>query len=249
MTTKRKRSTFYFIGQLSPEDLCIKFHPGEIKLGNGLILDIYQHGLAIWIPGTTQEFSKLKSQALEAVEIVLNTFMLITGGKLNFRLINWVEAKGVVSKKNTIGFIISHPKIIHRKERSRHSSAWRRIGKHYLRIKRSFYHRIALRDYNNCMNSSTEDAYFYAFRIIEDIRAATTQHLPKGLKKKDYWDEMHKALGTNESMLKPLTDVSESVRHGDLKNKSVQKANKDVLRQIAVDVMKKEFKRTFKGLI
>ena len=138
--------------------------------------------------------------------------------------------------------------MIYPKEKSRHSNAWRKAGKHYLKIKTSFHHRIALRDYNNCINSSTEDAYFYAFRIIEDIRAATTQHLPKGQKKQVYWDEMHKVLGTNEKMFKPLTDVSESVRHGDLKARVVRKANKDVLRNIAIDVMKREFKRTVQRL-
>jgi hypothetical protein len=249
---KKEISTYYFIGRLSPAEFCTNFNPGEIHLGNGLVLDIFQDGISIWIPGTRENFDAIRSMVVETFDITITTFMFITNLKLNFNLQSWVEAKGIVSKKNIIGFIIPPgAKRINPNRRSRVSASWRKAGKYYLRIKDSFYHKVALKDYKNLINTLDDDAFFYAYRVVEDIRGAVTQHLPDGLKKDKYWEEMHKVLGTNKGQIDPLVRVSEKVRHGDVHSQVVIEARKrrDQIINIALEVMKKEFKRTFKGLI
>lgn len=62
---------------------------------------------------------------------------------------------------------------------------------------------------------------------------------------------MHKKLGTSYANLKPLTEAAKAVRHGNLSSQKLNNAiqNKDKLIKSAVEVMRKEFKRAFPGLI
>lgn len=68
--------------------------------------------------------------------------------------------------------------------------------------------------------------------------------------KSEYWSEMHKILGTSETTIKPLTEVAEKVRHGNLSHPLLIQArkNRDQIINIGIDVMRREFKLKFKGL-
>jgi hypothetical protein len=249
---KKEISTYYFIGRLSPAEFCTNFNPGEIHLGNGLVLDIFQDGISIWIPGTRENFDAIRSMVVEAFDITITTFMFITNLKLNFNLQSWVEAKGIVSKKNIIGFIIPPgARRINPNRRSKYSALWRRAGRFYLKIKESFHHKIALSDYKNLINTYGDDAFFFAYRIVEDIRRTVTHHLGDGLEKEKYWREMHNILGTNKSQIDPLVKVAEKVRHGEVDAQVVIEARerRDQIIKIALEIMKSEFKRSFRGLI
>src|SRR5258708_5511749 len=106
MSHKNKKSTYYFIGRLSPVEFCSKFNPGEIHLGNGFVLEVFWDGIAIWIPGTQKKFDLLRPKVMDAFEIITNAFILITNTRLNFTLQSWIEAKDCTSKSNLIGFIL-----------------------------------------------------------------------------------------------------------------------------------------------
>lgn len=249
---RRPISTYFFIGRLSPAEDCSKFHPGEIRLDKNWMLDICRDGISIWIPGTRKSFDELKPAVLDAFDIVINTFMLITGERLDFNFQNWVETRGIVSKSNMIGWIVSSfASKATPKKRNKFNVAWRKVGKFYPKILANFYHRMALRDFKSCITISGDDAFFYAYRIVEDIRRAVTINLADGLPTDKYWEEMHSILGTSKKQIDPLTRVAKYVRHGDTKSHIVRGARrrKKQLIEIALSVMKKEFKWTFKGLI
>lgn len=244
-------STFYFIGKLHPWEACVNFNPGEVHLGNGWVFELITDGTAIWIPGTDRKFNELRSEVQEAFEIIITTFVLITNKKLSFTLQNWVEAVDIVSKKNWIGFILPPGSSASKANpKSRVNVVWRRVGKAYIKIKNSFYHKLALRDFRNCIESRGDDSFFYAFRIVEDVRHAVTSHLPEGKTRDFYWQEMHKILGTSKQAIEPLTEVAEKVRHGDLNNKVVIEArkNREAILNIAYSILRDEFKRSFKIL-
>jgi hypothetical protein len=246
------KSTYYWIGRLSPSEFCTDFNPGEIHLGNGWVLDIFQDGISIWIPGINKTFDKLKPLIIDAFEIIITSFMFITNKKLNFNLQSWVEAKGVVSKSNMIGFLIPPgAKEISPNPRSRASAAWRKAGRYYLKINNSFYHKLSLKDYKNCISTLGDDSFFFAYRIVEDIRKAVTQHLPDNLEEANYWNEMHKILGTSKKQIDPLTEAAKEVRHGNINSKIIVNARKkrEYILSIAFNIMKNEFKRSFKGII
>lgn len=248
----KNTSTYFFIGRLSPPRYCRYFNPGEIYLGNGFVLDIFNQLVCLWIPGTKKSYLEIRTEAMETLDIVITTFTFITGKKLSFSIENWVETKGVISKHNIIGYLIPpEDKLFAPPRKHKYAYAWKRAAKFYPKIEGSFYHRMALKDYKSCINTLGDDAFFYAYRIVEDIRRATTIHLPDGLKSQAYWDKMHSILRSNKKLIDPLTKVSEEIRHGNLINKTVTSArlHRKRLINIAIKIMRKEFKRSFKGLI
>lgn len=252
MANKHKKSTYYFIGRLSPVEFCTKFNPGELHLGNGFVMEVFWDGIAIWISGTAKTFDVLRPQVMNAFDVVISTFILLTNNRINFTLQSWVEAKKCISRNNIIGFIIPPgTKISTPNPKSRPSVAWRKAAKYYSKIEKNFYHRMALKDFNNCINAYGDDSFFYAYRVVEDVRRAITGHMKEGLDTKEYWKEMHRILGTTKGQIEPLTRVSEKVRHGEINHSIMKNArkNKEKIVNISIAILKKEFKRSFKGLL
>ncbi len=241
-------STYYVIGKLAPEDDCRDFNPGEILMGEDWILDIFHAGISVWKAGETRDFGDVKQLMIDAMETAVGCFNLITDLKLRVTSQSWLEARGVVSKHNVIGWFMPRMDARWTFERSAAvNDIWRRIGSFVFRINDSFYHKMALRDYRSSMENSGDDAFFYAYRMLEDIRRAVTQKYDA----ESNWPEMHAILGTNESELKPLTDVATKVRHGQVHDPLVKSARgkSTELLKLGADVLIKEFNRTFPGLV
>jgi hypothetical protein len=252
MTNQSSRSTYYFIGRLYPVEFCSKFNLQETNIGDGMILEVFWDGIAIWVAGTKKDFNLLRPKVGEAFELVIAAFILITNVKIGLTLQSWVQAKNCVSKNNVIGFIIPPgSKLPSPSQKSKSSLAWKKAGKYYSNISKSFYHRLALKDFKTCVSTYGDDAFFYAYRIIEDIRRAATSHMPDGLETKEYWNEMHKKLGTSKAQIDPLTKISEAIRHGDLNNSVLKHArkNREKMLNIATSILKAEFKIAFKGFL
>ena len=238
-------STFYFIGRLSPSTWCKNFNPGELHFGDGYVLDVFQELVSIWVPGTDQPFEKVRNQALEHVDTCVSLFSFLTNKNIDFRITNWIEAKETDSQKNTIGYFQGKENIPRApSKKNKDNIVWRKISKDLWKVEDSFFHKAALKDYKNFKNASGDDAFFYAYRILENIRRAATNG-------SDEWNKMHKILGTKEAQIKPLTDVSTKVRHGEFNCGILLEARqrKEEIVNIAIDIMKLEFKRSFKGLI
>ena len=240
-------STYYVVGKLSPEEDCRDFNPGEIQIDDGWVIDIFHAGMSIWKAGESRTFGDVKAIMLDVLETSVICFNLISGLKLKFANQSWLEARGVISKSNTIGWFLSRmdDKWTFNPE-AEVNKIWRRIGPFVFPINDSFQHKMALRDYRSCVENPGDDTFFYAYRMLEDVRRAAT-------KKDDEknWPDMHSILGTTEEELKPLTNVSEKVRHGEVHDPIViesRKKRKELLK-IGIDVMKKEFDRAFPGLL
>lgn len=154
-------TTYYFVGKFSPEEACIWFKPGEIHLGNKWVLDIYKSGIAFWNPEVDQRAPEIRAFVEETLDTIVTTFNFITKLKLKYTIYNLIEARDVVSKSNLIWWYL--PEFYIKKpasHKNRWSRAWRKSGKFYRKIGISFYHRIALKDYQNCIDSLGDDAFF-----------------------------------------------------------------------------------------
>lgn len=245
-------STYYFLGRLSPSSACSSFRVDNLQIGDGLVFEVIYDGVSIWKAGVEEDFHSMRSQVLGAFEIIINTFIFLTGDNLGFSLQEWIEAKEVVADKNVVGFIV-HKRVLENKAdpQSNESQAWRKAGQFYEKINLSFNHRIALNDHKNALNTiNTDDCFFYAYRCLENVCRSIAQPAD-GEIKAAHWNQMHNVLETSFDQIKPLKDAADAVRHGDLSAAQLISArqSKDQMIQIAVDVMKKEFVRTFQGLI
>ena len=245
-----KTDTYFYIGKLSPDDSCRLFNPGEIPLENGWVLDIFAAGIHLWNPELDPKSYDVRAYAMETYNILVACFNFITKSNLKFVINNLIEAKGVRSDSNLIwGFYPD--KYIKRPggRQNKFNVAWKRVGKAFPKIRNSFYHRIILQDYQNCIGSSVDDRFFYAYRIIENVRRATTQHL-KDFDDKEYWDDMHQILRTNKPQIGELIEVARKVRHGDFKDPVLMKARKNPtpIIESAYKIMEMEFRRSFKSL-
>ena len=240
-------STYYVVGKLSPEEDCRDFNTQEIKIGDGWIIDVFHAGISIWKAGENRSFGEIKTLMLDALETAVICFNLVTGLRLKVMAQSWLEARGVVSKSNMIGWFV--PRMDERwtlDPKAEVNRIWRNIGPFVFQINGSFQHKIALRDYRNCVENPGDDSFFYAHRMLEDVRRAAT----KKYDEEKNWPAMHAILGTKEEELEPLTHVSEKVRHGAVHHPIVVEArkNRDALLKLGIDVLKKELNRTFPGL-
>lgn len=243
--------TYFYLGKLYPEENCIYFNPGEIPLEKGWVLDIYASGMHLWNHRLNPKKYDVRAFVKEAYSILVSAFNFITDSKLRYVQTNLIEAKGIKSKNNLIwGFydktFLKRPG----SRKNRFNRAWKRIGKSFPSLRRSFYHKVILRDYQNCIDSVGDDRFFYAYRIIENVRRVTTRHLPN-FEDKEYWDDMHKILGTNRSQIEGLISAAKMVRHGDFKDLKLRRArrNADAILETAFRFMAIEFKRSFKNII
>ena len=157
----------------------------------------------------------------------------------------------VKAKRNLIWTLDYPTKGYSANKGARVNVTWRRVAKFFPNISESFYHKLMLKDYYNCINDSGDDAFFFAYRILEDIKEAI--NLEKGITDEKDWHELHRALNTDEAFIKPLTGIATKVRHGNLNSSVVLAARRKNRRQkilnIAFDLMKREFKRKFTGFL
>jgi hypothetical protein len=104
-------------------------------LGDDWILDIFHAGISVWKAGETQSFGDVKQLMLDAMETAVDCFNLITALKLKPTSQSWLEARGVVSKHNVIGWFM--PRMDSRWTFERKAAVnvtWRRIGPFVFRI-------------------------------------------------------------------------------------------------------------------
>ena len=223
--------TYYFTATLNPPDYCHKFNPGELDLGGGYRLDIFFNGIAIWNPSLEAKYEVVSSFVYEAFHTVVAAFIFREHivynkayNKLSLTINRCIEAMDIKAEHNVIWTLDYAGKMYTPNTDALPNVTWRKVAKFFPQINSSFHHKIMLQDYYNCVNDFGDNAFFFAYRILEDIREEI--NLEKGIKKEQYWLEMHKVLDTNEAFMKPLTDVATKVRHGNLKSSVVVEARK-----------------------
>ncbi len=249
--------TYYFTATLSPAEYCRDFNPGELYLGNGYRLDIFFNGVTIWNPNIKNNFVKIYPFVKDALEIIMAAFVfreyVISKRifKFQFSIQRCIEAMSVKAKSNLIRTLDYPGKIYTPSTRARVNVTWRRVAKFFPEINRNFNHKIALKDYLTCINDSGDNAFFFAYRIIEDIKRGID--LENNITDEKDWSGVHRCLNTNKSFIDPLTSVAKEVRHGNLKSQVVLNVMKMKERErildISFELMRREFKRKFPGFL
>lgn len=242
-----KKSTYFFIGKLS--DQLARYQIQEMFLKNGFRIEIFLNGISIW-GSTNKNFSEIMSEVKETFNIIISAFVLRTNKPITYSLVNWVELKEKISKKNIIGWLFPpFSKIKPYSQKSRNNLDWKKSIWLFNNLKpNNGNHILALKDYYSAITDTSEDAFLFAFRSIEDVCRSINKC--SEIKSK-HWRKMHKTINTSEKQIEPLTEISQIVRHGNKNHKGVVKArkNREVLLKISQDVLRKEFTRSFPKFI
>jgi hypothetical protein len=240
----QNKSTYYFIGKHS--EYAAKYQVQQEPLGNGFHFEVYLDGIAIW-GSSDKPILELIPEIRETFDTIVAAYVFKTQRQLSYRVENWVEATNVVAPQNTIGWVLSRVDSAPLSRRSPSNTPWRRAALLYRLLAQgrgNINHRLALKDYYSAVMNRGDDAFVFAYRAVEDICRAVTGS--PNIEGKD-WQTMHRAIGTNKSMIDPLTRVSEHVRHGDILDSQVVQARsaKNQLINIAHQVISLELKRSF----
>jgi hypothetical protein len=248
LKVSKQLSTYFFIAQLNPESECRKFNPGELKLNDGWVVDIYYDLICIWNPSVQESFDNIRKFVPQAFTLLIDLFSFHTKKIITFQLQSWVEAKDVSSAKNVIGIFKSNLgsiKIPGQKHPT--NRVWRKVAKGFSVFKDNPNYRIAIKDYVSALRDGGDDAFFFAYRAVESICRSITG--TTGDLKISDWGKMHSRLSTSETKIKPLFKASTAIRHGDVKSSELitARSNRDNILNISREVLKAEFKISVKG--
>lgn len=250
---KKGNKTYYFIGNLAPAELCREFNPGELSLGNNYHLDIFFNGITIWNPILKSKFVKVSPFVQEAFQVLVAAFNfrqhMLTGERhrLSFTVQRCIEAMRVKANENLIWTLDYPGKAYSPNKRARVNVTWRRVVSLFQRINQMPHHKLMLKDYQNCINDPGDNAFFFAYRVIEDMKLVIDMEV--GITNEKDWSGVHSILKTDKNFMDPLIEVAKKVRHGDLHSSVIAKARQKKQRVkilgIAFELMKREFKRKF----
>jgi len=250
---KEGNKTYYFTATLSPAEYCRDFNPGELNLTDDYKLDIFFNGITIWNPNIKINFAETYPLVREAFDLVISAFIfreyVINKRifRLSFSIQRCIEAMDVKAYSNLIWTLDYPGKIYTPNKNALVNVTWRRVAKLFPAVNESVNHKIALKDFFACINDLGDNAFFFAYRIIEDIKRAVD--LEKGIDDEKDWSGLHSVLHTDKVFMEPLISVAKDVRHGNLNSKIIinsrKKEEREKILGIAFELMKREFKRKF----
>lgn len=243
MPQRSPKSTYFFIGKLS--DHTARYQVQQEPLVNDFFFEVFLDGISIW-GSTDKDFRELLPEVKEIFNIIISAFVFKTKKPLSYTLQSWVEVKELVATKNVIGWLFPpFSPLIPRPERSRLNTPWKKAVWFYNNQSRgNNNHLVALKDYRSAITDTSEDAFLFAYRSIEDVCRAITR---SDEIEDSEWRQMHSILKTSRPTIDPLKKVADKVRHGDKNHRVVvqAKTNRDSLIDIAHKFIKREMKRTF----
>lgn len=246
MPARNRTSTYFFVGRLS--DHTAKYQIQQEPLLDGFHLEIYLDGIALWV-NTDKPFKRLYPEVKEIFNLIVSAFVFKTEKPLGYTLNNWVESKKVISSENIIGWVFPHfTPLKPLRKNARESLPWRKAAWLYRNLSNgNNNHRLALKDYRAALSDTTQDAFLFAFRALEDVCRAVTDaeeiYEPE-------WNQMHNTLKTTSTeryKIMDLTKISAKVRHGNVNHKIVprSKKKKDEYLEVVHKTLARELKRTF----
>jgi hypothetical protein len=243
---RSKKSTYYFIGKLS--DRSAMYNVQEFPLSNGFFLEVFLDGISIW-GSADKTFTEIFPEIKEVFNIIISSFIFRNKKPMTYTLETWIEAREIISKKNTIGWILKpFMSRKHYSKENKKNEDWKKSAWLYNNLsKGNSNHTLALKDYRSALTDPSNDAFLFAYRSIEDICRAVTGC--DEIKKKN-WEQMHEILGTSEKSIKPLNEIAKKIRHGNRIHKSVVKVDdRDKIINIAHSIIKKELERKFANFL
>ncbi len=246
-----KASTYYFIGQFEPYEKCKDFNPGELDLGDGWILDIFLDLVCIWNSKVSKPFNEVSPYVNRAVALVTALFIFRSRIILNHRFSHWIEAKEVHSPKNIIGAYVGDKvsKYAEPRRNARVNTHWKKAAAIFPKVMSNQFIRLALKDYMSALKDGSDDAFFYAYRSIENVCRLVSGAQDEF--KASHWEKMHKELGTAKTYIDPLLNVATDIRHGHFDSSALEDARKkrNQLLDISRTVLSNVFRIYFKNYI
>jgi len=227
-----KNSTYFVIGRLRPAEYCANFNPGELDFGDGWILDVYYDLICIWSADVSHGFQELLPGIREKFHLVTDLFAFRTERLISYELQNWVEARDTESRKNMIGAFLGDESTGSRPRRnSRPNVSWKRAAQKADKINSNPQLRLAIKDYVAALRDPGDDAFFFAYRAIENSCRSISG--VTGQCESSDWTRMHRLLGTSKRSIQRLTDTAKDIRHGAVSGQAIQATGKPCSRSHA----------------
>ena len=223
-------STYYFIGKFEPHEECSDFNPGELDIGNGWILDIFRDLACIWNSKVSSPFKDVSPFIHRAFALATALFIFRSKIMIDHRFSHWIEAKEVQASKNIIGAYVS--RFSEPRRNARINVHWKKTARIFPKIIDNQFVRLALKDYISAIKDTGDDAYFFAYRSVENICRFISGAQDEF--KTAHWNKMHKELGTTKSYIDPLLSVATDIRHGNFDGSSLTNTRKS--RQQILDI-------------
>ncbi|HMS22689.1 MAG TPA: hypothetical protein PKA38_02885 [Candidatus Levybacteria bacterium] len=217
---KNEASTYFFIGRIS--DFSAEYQVQNKFIDGNYVFELFMSGISIW-GKSDKPFEEVRSEIIQMLDTIFGLFTLSTNKPLIYTLEHWVETKENVATKNIIGwFKPTNNPVRVRSMRSPINTAWKNSVKYCRKVLSSNpNYSLALQDYHKSIIDTGDEAFFYAYRAVEDICRAVS-----GMDdtKESAWDKMHKDLGTTKEQLDSLLKVAEEIRHGKKNTQKIKDA-------------------------
>jgi hypothetical protein len=227
---RSEKSGFWFQARLSPASDA-RFWASEESIGDGLMFDAVWDGLALWSRPDLEpphppwrDAVRSPHEAERMFRLIAAAYALLTGDAFEVRVTGWIEAVEAEWRDTIVGFAV---------ERFSHEPPYTSPANVRLcaaaRLAVAASHapgtRLALLDFWASVIDRGDDAFFFAFRAVEDL----ARHYGGGTKD---WAALHRHCGyvRGQARLKPLTDARHAVAHGDDADSAVIKARAQRLR-------------------
>jgi len=238
---------YFFIARLAPFEECKDFNPGELRIQDGWILDVYSDLMCIWNADVSNDFDEVRAFCNDMFHLLTLLFVFRSQKLISHQMRNWIESKGVGSRDNVIGAFLSTHAMPNSK--SRDNVSWRRVARIFPKVSGDQFLRLALKDYVSSQRDSGDDAFFFAYRSVESVCRCFCSTRTQ-LSDSD-WHAMHGQLGTSKSLIEPLTNAAQDIRHGNTSGGGLKsaRANRRVVLGISRDVLTRAFKQRCPGFL
>ena len=203
-------STVVFVYRLSPREVCYSFLVDNKILSNGMVFEAILDAIDIQFRGDYSDFIKLRDMVDSVMDSIIAAHAFYSMSPLSYVRLNWVEMKeNIPNDKTIIGLfdpafkLRGYPRRDHPDNEKFHKACAL-----FPYTEATPELRRALKDYRMALLQLGEDAYFYAYRAVENIR------LYFAPSKEGDWHLMHEKLGTSKEFIEPLTKQAKDARHG-----------------------------------
>jgi len=212
------QSGFWFHGRLLP-GADAHFYVTEEAIGDGLMLEVLWDGIALWSrpdleppQPSWRDAIRSPEQAARMLRLISGAYGLLTGDVYEARLTGWVEAKEAKWGDTVVGFSVERFNPHGPGRKGRTNARMATAAKLAVAASRAPGTRLALLDLYATPQAPDDDAFFYAYRAVEDL----ARHYGGGDEGQKAWDALHAHCGYRDGKkrLKPLTDVRQAIAHG-----------------------------------
>jgi hypothetical protein len=209
-------SAFWFYGRLHPSHAVPPFQAEEIEVDEGVRLEVVWDGIGVWSRPGVRAFKQM-GEATELFRLVVAAYALLTRKVFDVSTDGWIEATAAQLTGSILGFRVEQSKSVGDVDRdSKESAAIRAACLVAIATRAMPSYRLALRDIYSALREVGNDAFFFAYRAVEDAARVVSGGERVGPRE---WGEFHQRIGLTpeqgEARLAPLTEARKALAHGD----------------------------------